>query len=163
MVKGLNTIIDEKVLQVNGSSIVTKWIKVVSRKVNIFIWRLRHMRVLVRVILDNMGIHLDSLLWPCCQDAVETLEHCMLRWAKTFKMMEFGSSSLQVLGLWRNSYYIKVINLGHKKIKFCAKPSYGVQHILYGITVMRLCLKRKFHQLDLCVEVQVLSFFVLLA
>lgn len=57
-----------------------RWKKLISRKVNIFISRLRQRRIIVRsVTLNNMCIDLDSLLYSCCQQSMGTLERCVLR------------------------------------------------------------------------------------
>lgn len=68
------------------------------RKVNIFIWRLRLSRIPVRVVLDCIGMDLDSLLCPCCQDIVESVDHCFIwckwvqeGWGKIFKWWSMGS------------------------------------------------------------------------
>lgn len=67
--------VDENILHSFVSKLTTHWIKKVPRKVNVFVWRLRQNRIPVRVMLDHFGVDFDSLLCPCCLQAVETVEH----------------------------------------------------------------------------------------
>ena len=60
-VKGLRDMVDSKILDTSGSTFETSWCKLTPKKVCIFVWRLYHRRIPVRVVLDNMGIDLHSV------------------------------------------------------------------------------------------------------
>ena len=55
------------------------WNKLIPRKINVFIWRVIHVPLPVRVALDNRGIDLDKTLCPRCNEDSETLDHCFVR------------------------------------------------------------------------------------
>lgn len=78
--------IEESVLEGHGSGKVTSWNKLVARKVNNFVWRLRLGRILVRKVLDRIGMDLDSILCLCCQEVIELVDHCII-WCK---LVEIG-------------------------------------------------------------------------
>ena len=77
-VKGLRDMVDSKILDTTGSTFETSWCKLTPKKVCIFVWRLYHRRIPVRVVLDNMGIDLHSVLCPCCDESIESLDHCFV-------------------------------------------------------------------------------------
>lgn len=96
-VKALKELVNEKELEGHSNLRETMWNKIVPRKVNVLVWRLRQGRMPVRVVLDHMGIDLDSLLCPCCQDVIETVDHCFCRckwveasWNKIFNWWLVG-------------------------------------------------------------------------
>ncbi|GJU29316.1 peroxidase 64 [Tanacetum coccineum] len=96
-VKHIRELIDEKILRAVTYVEETSWCKFVPRKVNVFIWRLKCGRIPVRSILDHIGIDLDSTLCPCCENAVETIDHIMVRcplvsgvWSKNFLWWGIG-------------------------------------------------------------------------
>nr|GEX49506.1 hypothetical protein [Tanacetum cinerariifolium] len=78
-VKHIRELIDEKILRAVTYVEETSWCKFVPRKVNVFIWRLKCGWIPIRSILDHIGIDLDSTLCPCCENAVETIDHIMVR------------------------------------------------------------------------------------
>lgn len=113
----------------------TIWNKLVPKKVNIFVWRALKGRLPVRVELDRRGIDLDSVLCACCNDSVETCNHCIVTcdlamsvWTKVFNWWNVGnvnvftidelfthsgsvnvSSNLALLWqatIWTSGYYI---------------------------------------------------------
>lgn len=97
-VKKLKELVDENVLLGHSNGLDTKWNKSVPRKVNIFVWLLRQGRLPVRVVLDRIGMDLDSILCPCCQDMVESVDHCIIRckwvevgWVRIFKWWNMGT------------------------------------------------------------------------
>ncbi|GKD20615.1 RNA-directed DNA polymerase, eukaryota, reverse transcriptase zinc-binding domain protein [Tanacetum coccineum] len=68
-----------------------------TTQVNVFVWRVLHGRILVCVKLDKIGIDLDSLLCPCCDDSVESCDHSLVTcnvaksvWDKIFKWWKIG-------------------------------------------------------------------------
>ncbi|GJS05570.1 RNA-directed DNA polymerase, eukaryota, reverse transcriptase zinc-binding domain protein [Tanacetum coccineum] len=78
-IKHIRELIDEKILRAVTYVEETSWCKFVPRKVNVFIWRLKCGRIPVRSILDHIRIDLDSTLCPYCENAVETIDHIMVR------------------------------------------------------------------------------------
>ena len=96
-VKTLSKIVDNKYLHEEGSSQETVWNKIVPKKVNIFIWRALKRRLPVRSELDKRGIDLDTILCPCCNDTIETIDHCLVScnmasdiWEKVFLWWKIG-------------------------------------------------------------------------
>ncbi|KAL4591700.1 hypothetical protein LXL04_004671 [Taraxacum kok-saghyz] len=65
--------IDDQVLP--GGLVKTRWSKLVPRKVNIFIWRVRLARLPTRKALRDRGIDLISMGCPICVEEVETTDH----------------------------------------------------------------------------------------
>ncbi|GKC13209.1 hypothetical protein Tco_1009991 [Tanacetum coccineum] len=55
-VKGLRDMVDSKILEASGIIFETSWCKFIPKKVCIFVWRLYHRRIPVRVVLYNMGM-----------------------------------------------------------------------------------------------------------
>ena len=96
-VKTLTSLIEEKILQMEGDGRDTLWNNLVPKKVNIFVWRARKGRLPVRVELDQRGIDLDSVLCASCNDSVETCAHCLVTcdlamsvWTKLFNWWKVG-------------------------------------------------------------------------
>ncbi|GJX90186.1 RNA-directed DNA polymerase, eukaryota, reverse transcriptase zinc-binding domain protein [Tanacetum coccineum] len=77
-VKDLSRLIEEKILHVETGTQETLWNKLVPKKVNIFVWRALKGRLPVREELDKRGIDLDSVLCPCCTNAVESCAHSLV-------------------------------------------------------------------------------------
>ena len=105
VVKDLSRLVDEKWLQVNGSSQETMWNKLVPNRVNIFVWRALKGRLPVRSELDKRGINLHTLLCPCCDDNVETINHSLLFcnmawsiWVKIFDWLKGGNVDVFTIG-----------------------------------------------------------------
>nr|GEU40874.1 RNA-directed DNA polymerase, eukaryota, reverse transcriptase zinc-binding domain protein [Tanacetum cinerariifolium] len=67
--------VDSKILKAS-EIFETSWCKFIPKKVCIFVWHLYHRRIPVRVVLDNMGIDLHSVLCPCCEESIESSVHC---------------------------------------------------------------------------------------
>ncbi|GKB51716.1 retrovirus-related pol polyprotein from transposon TNT 1-94, partial [Tanacetum coccineum] len=63
-VKELSRLFEEKILVLDNRGRETIWNKLVSKKVNIFVWRALRGRLPVRVELDIRGVDLDSVLCP---------------------------------------------------------------------------------------------------
>lgn len=64
--------IDEKLLSVLSSSM--RWIRIVSKKINIFAWHLALDRHPTRV-LDSRGVDVPSILCPLCDLELESGSH----------------------------------------------------------------------------------------
>lgn len=93
------TLIKSNIVEVNRVYFQeTVWNKIVSKKVNIFIWRALKRRLPVRHELDKRGIDLDTILCPCCDDVIiETIDHCLVScnmasdiWEKVFLWWKIG-------------------------------------------------------------------------
>lgn len=78
MVKTLARMVDSKSLKIDSGAHETLWCKLFPKKVNMFVWRALKKRLPVRTELDKRAIDLHTTLCPCCNDAVETLEHCLV-------------------------------------------------------------------------------------
>ena len=87
-VKELTRLVDERILNVDYSGQDTLWNKWVPKKVNIFIWRALRGRLPVREELDKRGIDLDSILCPCCDNVVESCNHCLVLCDLAMKVWE---------------------------------------------------------------------------
>ncbi|GJR39359.1 reverse transcriptase domain, reverse transcriptase zinc-binding domain protein [Tanacetum coccineum] len=134
-VKDLAFMVDDVCLSVGNTTQETLWNKLAPKKVNVFVWRVLHGRILVRVELDKRGIDLDSLLCPCCDDSVESCDHSLVTcnmaksvWDKIFEWWKIGpvnvfsandlfrfsgnvavhsySRALWQLVIWTTGYYI---------------------------------------------------------
>nr|GEW56355.1 peroxisome proliferator-activated receptor gamma coactivator-related protein like [Tanacetum cinerariifolium] len=77
VVKDLRNLIDDFMLPKEEN--VTRWIKYIHIKVNIFAWKVWLNRLPSRINLSRRGILLDSLDCPVCLDAPEDLYHCIFR------------------------------------------------------------------------------------
>lgn len=58
-----------------GTGDVTRWCKVVPKKVNIFMWRLFLDRLPTRLNLSRKGLELDSITCLLCAIGVESIQH----------------------------------------------------------------------------------------
>nr|GFA45686.1 RNA-directed DNA polymerase, eukaryota [Tanacetum cinerariifolium] len=67
-------ILEDRILDVENAGEDTIWIKLVPKKVNIFVWKVWKRRLPVREELDKRGV-LDTVLCPCCNSVVESCEH----------------------------------------------------------------------------------------
>ncbi|GKD87411.1 RNA-directed DNA polymerase, eukaryota, reverse transcriptase zinc-binding domain protein [Tanacetum coccineum] len=90
--------VDEKVQGLRSSVEETKSCKIVPRKVNVFIWRLNYCRIPVRTLLDNIGMDLHSTLCPHFEEAIEIIDHSMVRckfvslvWSSIYAWWNIGS------------------------------------------------------------------------
>ncbi|GKB31594.1 RNA-directed DNA polymerase, eukaryota, reverse transcriptase zinc-binding domain protein, partial [Tanacetum coccineum] len=77
-VKDLASLVDEIRLQTDRLGEETKWNNLAPKKFNIFVWRVLKGRLPVLNELDKRGIDLNTLLCPCCDDNVETIDHSLL-------------------------------------------------------------------------------------
>ncbi|GJV90408.1 reverse transcriptase domain, reverse transcriptase zinc-binding domain protein [Tanacetum coccineum] len=64
VVKELTRILEERILDVENVDEDTVWLKLVPKKVNIFMWRALKRRLSVREELDKRGVDLDMVLFP---------------------------------------------------------------------------------------------------
>ncbi|XP_071728124.1 uncharacterized protein [Rutidosis leptorrhynchoides] len=70
--------INEESLPRNNNPSETMRNNLLPQKVGIFVWRVAHERIPVRVELDKRGIDLDSLLCPLCNNVVESVDHAII-------------------------------------------------------------------------------------
>lgn len=56
----------------------TKWSRIIPKNICIFIWRARIGRIPCRMVLDRMGLDLDSELCPRCGETTETVDHALV-------------------------------------------------------------------------------------
>ena len=77
-VKAISKWVEERLSGVGLGLIRTTWNNLVPKNVNVFLWRTMIARLPVRMELDKKGIDLDSILCPCCENYIETVEHCIV-------------------------------------------------------------------------------------
>ncbi|GJV85609.1 hypothetical protein Tco_1525507 [Tanacetum coccineum] len=63
-------------------------------------------RIPVRVILDNMGIDLHSVLCPCCEESIELLDHCFVLCPKVKPIWDRVLQWWDVGIVWSVLYFI---------------------------------------------------------
>ncbi|GJT74145.1 RNA-directed DNA polymerase, eukaryota, reverse transcriptase zinc-binding domain protein [Tanacetum coccineum] len=102
-VKDLASLVDEIWLQTDRLGEETKWNNLAPKKFNIFVWRVLKGRLPVLNKLDKRGIDLNTLLCPCCDDNVETIDHSLLlsnmtwSWVKFFEWRKAGNVDVFIL------------------------------------------------------------------
>lgn len=57
----------------------TRWSRLLSKKISIFIWRVCLGRLSCRGVLDRMGLDLHSTLCPRCGDELESVDHTLMK------------------------------------------------------------------------------------
>ncbi|GJZ46362.1 hypothetical protein Tco_0593958 [Tanacetum coccineum] len=82
-VKGLRDLVDSKILEPTWSIFETSW------------------RIPARIVPDNLGIDLHSVLCPCCEESSESLDHCFVTcpevkpiWDRVFEWWGAGMQNL---------------------------------------------------------------------
>ncbi|XP_071688385.1 uncharacterized protein [Rutidosis leptorrhynchoides] len=70
--------INELMTQSDNSNNATLRNSLLPQKIEIFIWRTKRKRIPTRVELDKMGVDLDTMLCPMCNDTIETVDHAIL-------------------------------------------------------------------------------------
>lgn len=81
-VKRMREIIEEHEGGSSGNRVQTLWSKIIPKKIDIFMWRVRLGRLPCRMVLDKMGIDLDTVLCPRCGETAETLDHALIGCSK---------------------------------------------------------------------------------
>ncbi|XP_071708247.1 uncharacterized protein [Rutidosis leptorrhynchoides] len=76
-VKDCSVLVDKVILPRAVNSIESLRNGLVSKKVEVFIWRARLGRIPVRFELDKRGIDLNSVRCPICDGDIETVEHIL--------------------------------------------------------------------------------------
>ncbi|GJT44617.1 RNA-directed DNA polymerase, eukaryota [Tanacetum coccineum] len=72
-VKDARDLLDEVFLP--KENVVTRWIKSIPIKINVFAWKLHLDRIPTRINLDRRGVQVPSILCPVCNDAHEDTSH----------------------------------------------------------------------------------------
>ncbi|GJZ73768.1 RNA-directed DNA polymerase, eukaryota [Tanacetum coccineum] len=87
-VKSLSEWIERRHVRREAGITKLEWNTLVPRKVNVFIWRALNGRIPVRNDLDKKGIDLDSILCPCCENVLESVDHCLVTCEKALYIWE---------------------------------------------------------------------------
>ncbi|GKA00040.1 RNA-directed DNA polymerase, eukaryota [Tanacetum coccineum] len=74
-VKSARSYIDDTLLPIVGSP--TRWVKVVSIKINVFAWKVCLDKLLTRLNLSLRGIDIPSIIYPICSSAGESGSHLL--------------------------------------------------------------------------------------
>ncbi|GJW41394.1 RNA-directed DNA polymerase, eukaryota, reverse transcriptase zinc-binding domain protein, partial [Tanacetum coccineum] len=97
--------IDEHIL--TGGYTTTRWPKCVSKKVNVFMWRLSLDKLATLVNLDRKGIDVASLLCPVCNEHVENVNHLFFScemardlWTRLARWCQLNISDISNLSEW---------------------------------------------------------------
>ncbi|GKC16931.1 reverse transcriptase domain, reverse transcriptase zinc-binding domain protein [Tanacetum coccineum] len=161
-VKRLKEMVDEKVLGMRSQIEETKWCKIVPRKVNVFMWRLKCGRIPVRTFLDNIGMDLHSILCPHCEESIETVYHSMVR-CKFVSLVWSSICAWWSIGSFDGSSVQDVLNLaGFGSSKLCLYWQAVMWTSLYLIWKDRnnkVFRDKQMSAADLVFEIQLTSFF----
>ena len=57
----------------------------IARKISIFSWCLRWKHTLVWVVLHDEGMDPHFFICPCCEEEIETINHCFLTCSVSFQ------------------------------------------------------------------------------
>ncbi|XP_071741393.1 uncharacterized protein [Rutidosis leptorrhynchoides] len=94
----LSKIIDLQLLSPFASQQLTFFNRLAPKKVVVFIWRVQKNRIPVKVELDKRGIDLHSVLFPKCDDDLESMLHALVLckdvfdiWIRVFKWCGLGA------------------------------------------------------------------------
>ena len=99
-VKEARVIIDRKSLM--AVDVHVRWCKLIPKKVNVFLWRLVHDRLLTRWLLGIRGIPLDHIMCPVCDGAPEQIHHLFadVRWLWLCRRRWVDAAKFRFLRLW---------------------------------------------------------------
>ncbi|XP_071738733.1 uncharacterized protein [Rutidosis leptorrhynchoides] len=82
--KGLTNLINSKLLIPSDDSCETLCTKLVTEKIEVFVWRANKKRLPVLVELDKRGIVLHSVRCPLCDDGIKTVNHSHILCKRAF-------------------------------------------------------------------------------
>ncbi|XP_071718114.1 uncharacterized protein [Rutidosis leptorrhynchoides] len=91
--KRLSMLIDGKRSNITNQGETLKN-KAIPLKVDIFVWRVKLLRLPVRVELDKRGVDLDSILCPICKINLETVDHSLTQCPNMFFGSIFSSGGI---------------------------------------------------------------------
>ncbi|GKC29022.1 RNA-directed DNA polymerase, eukaryota [Tanacetum coccineum] len=74
-VKSVRNLVDDTLLHLDSS--LTRWIKMIPIKVNVFVWRVRMDKLPTRLNLSLRGVDIPSILCPVCDVVVESTSHIL--------------------------------------------------------------------------------------
>ena len=84
--RGLKTLIEERIVTDEESVPETSWSKLLPKKIAILIWRVKLGRIPCRETLDRMGIDIHSTLCPRYSKEVETIDHAFFQCEEVSRM-----------------------------------------------------------------------------
>ncbi|XP_071712825.1 uncharacterized protein [Rutidosis leptorrhynchoides] len=121
-IKELTKILEEKMLIDGKGQLETMRNNLISKKVEIFIWRAMEKRLPTLVELDKRGIDLHSIRCPICDEDVETIDHSLIFcnsvmdiWSRVYRWWGFGNmTNLSVSGAFLGNCNITCSELGTK-------------------------------------------------
>ncbi|GKC74702.1 RNA-directed DNA polymerase, eukaryota, reverse transcriptase zinc-binding domain protein [Tanacetum coccineum] len=163
-VKCLREKIDEKILISTNSTKETKWSKIIPRKICIFIWRLQQRRLPVLTWLQHIGMDLNSILCPHCEDDIETFDHCFMRcsrvldgWKKVFKWWKMDSFNVRSIDDIINHTGRDTFNKKQRSI--WQAVCWSMLHLLWHFRNNRIFENKVSNLTTVCDELQVLTFY----
>ncbi|XP_071704376.1 uncharacterized protein [Rutidosis leptorrhynchoides] len=74
-VRDIRALIDISILP--GSHLVTRWVKQLPRKINVFIWRVAWNTLPTRLNFSARGMDIEDIGFPLCDYNVESLDHLL--------------------------------------------------------------------------------------
>ncbi|GJR97831.1 RNA-directed DNA polymerase, eukaryota, reverse transcriptase zinc-binding domain protein [Tanacetum coccineum] len=161
-VKVLKEMVDEKVLGLRSQVEETKWCRIVPRKVNVFMWRLKCDRIPVRTLLDNIGMDLHSTLCPHCEEAIEIIDHSMVR-CKIVCLVWSNICAWWNIGSFVASSVQDVLNLagfGPSKLRlYWEAVIWASLYLIWKARNNKVFRDKEMSAADLVFEIQLTSFF----
>ncbi|XP_071704164.1 uncharacterized protein [Rutidosis leptorrhynchoides] len=120
--KKLTCLIDEKTISAGTNTSETIRNNLVSKKIEVFVWRARKKRISALIELDKRGIDLHSVRCPLCDDDLETVDrslilckHAFEVWSKVFEWWGMNvSSSLSVNEIFLGNSSVAMSDIGAK-------------------------------------------------
>ncbi|XP_071703987.1 uncharacterized protein [Rutidosis leptorrhynchoides] len=95
----LSNLIRGKLFPPFSNLVLTQRNKMVSKKIEVFVWRAKRKRLPVLSELDKRGIDLHTVLCPLCNNDIETVDHSLLScknayeiWVKVLKWLGFNNT-----------------------------------------------------------------------
>ncbi|GJT11009.1 RNA-directed DNA polymerase, eukaryota [Tanacetum coccineum] len=106
-----------------GSNVATRWCSLLSRKVNILMWRARLNKLSTRYNLSRKGIKIASIMCPVCGVSMESLSHvlftCTLAnevWKRVYNWCQVDVRDINDLGEWFD-WCDRNFNVRDRKVK----------------------------------------------
>ena len=145
-VKALRHLIEEKSSErrVEGDrGEPMSWLKSIPKKINIFNRREKLGRLPSRLVLDKIGIDLDSILCPRCDREVESIDHALFFCEKVKLLWNRIGRWWEIEVFPVNSMEDLIEKGGHRaqmqRDVQGGRRQFDVWHTLYGLTRTRWC------------------------
>ncbi|PWA49093.1 peroxidase superfamily protein [Artemisia annua] len=74
-VKSVRNLVDGSLI--SSDMLLTRWVKVVPIKINLFAWKVQNDKLLTRLNLSWLGIDIHSIMYPICEEEAESLAHLL--------------------------------------------------------------------------------------